>query len=145
MAQESTSAEVHGLTVGSTAEVEKQVTQEDIEGFARSTGDNQPLHLDPEFAARTRFKRPLAHGMLGAGLISAVLGTSLAPGLIVIYMAQNLQFRAPVYPGDTIKATVTVTKVDPERSRLSLDTVVTKQDGTEVIRGDALVMVEEPR
>jgi acyl dehydratase len=60
-------------------------------------------------------------------------------------MAQNLQFRAPVYPGDTIKATVTVTKVDPERSRVSLDTLVTNQDGTEVIRGDALVMVEAPR
>jgi acyl dehydratase len=61
---------------------------------------------------------------------------------VVIYLAQNLQFRAPVVAGDQITALVTVTKVDPERSRVSLDTVVTKQDGTEVIRGDALVMVD---
>ncbi|MPZ98153.1 MAG: enoyl-CoA hydratase [Dehalococcoidia bacterium] len=137
--------EVQGLTVGSSATFEKTVTTQDIDSFAQATGDDQPLHSDAAFAARTRFQQPIAHGMLGAGVISAALGTKLAPGLVVIYMAQNLQFRAPVIPGDTVTANVTVTKVDPERSRVSLDTVVTKQDGTEVIRGDALVMVEAPR
>jgi acyl dehydratase len=137
--------EVHGLGVGATASFEKQITQQDIAGFADATGDHQPLHSDAAFAARTRFKQPIAHGILGAGVISAALGTRLAPGLVVIYMAQNLQFRAPVMAGDTLTATVTVTKVDVERSRLSLDTLVKKQDGTEVIRGDALVMVEAPR
>ncbi len=139
------SDDVLGLKVGSTASFTKQVTAEDINEFAHATGDDQPLHSDPEFAARTRFKQPIAHGMLGAGIISAALGTQLAPGLVVIYMAQNLQFRAPVMAGDTVTATVTVTRADTERSRLSLDTLVTKQDGTEVIRGDALVMVEAPR
>lgn len=134
--------EVQGLTVGSTATYTATVTQEAISTFSDVTGDHNPLHTDPEYAARTRFKQPIAHGMFGAGAISAALGTRLAPDAVVIYLAQNMQFRAPVMAGDEITATVTVTKVDPERSRLSLDTVVTKQDGTEVIRGDALVMVE---
>jgi len=134
--------EVQGLTVGSTASYTATVTQESIDGFARVTGDTNPLHSDAAYAARTRFKQPIAHGMFGAGAISAALGTKLAPEAVVIYLAQNLQFRAPVVAGDQITALVTVTKVDSERSRVSLDTVVTKQDGTEVIRGDALVMVD---
>jgi 3-hydroxybutyryl-CoA dehydratase len=137
--------EVQGLTVGSKASFEKQVSQDDINSFAQVTGDHNPLHSDAAYAARTRFKTPIAHGMLGAGIIAAALGTQLAPDAVVIYLGQNLQFRAPVAPGDILTATVTVTKVDTERSRVSLDTLVTKQDGTEVIRGDALVMVEAPR
>ena len=133
---------VQGLTEGSTATFTATVTQESIETFGNVTGDRNPLHSDPAYAARTRFKQPIAHGMYAAGAISAALGTKLAPDAVVIYLAQNLQFRGPVLPGDEITATVTVTKVDPERSRVSLDTVVTKQDGSEVIRGDALVMVE---
>ena len=134
--------DVQGLVIGSQAVFSKPVTAEDILKFAEVSGDNNPLHSDATYAARTRFKQPIAHGMFGAGIISAALGTKLAPNSVVIYMGQNLQFRAPVMAGDTLTATCTVTKVDPERSRLSLDTVVTKQDGTEVIRGDATVMVE---
>lgn len=134
--------EVQGLTEGTTASYTTTVTQDAINTFAGVTGDTNPLHSDAEYAARTRFKQPIAHGMFGAGLISAAIGTRLQPDAVCIYLAQNLQFRAPVAAGDEITATVTVTKVDPERSRVSLDTVVTKQDGTEVIRGDALVMVE---
>lgn len=137
--------EVQGLTVGSTASYTTTVTQEAIDTFGDVTGDKNPLHSDADYAARTRFKQPIAHGMFGAGAISAAIGTRLKPDAICIYLSQNLQFRAPVLPGDEITATVTVTKVDAERSRVSLDTVVTKQDGTEVIRGDALVMVEAPR
>lgn len=133
---------VQGLTVGSTATYTARVTQAAIDGFAQVTGDTNPLHSDAAYAARTRFKQPVAHGMFAAGAISAALGTRLAPDAVVIYLAQNLQFRAPVLAGDEITANVTVTKVDTERSRVSLDTVVTKQDGTEVVRGDALVMVE---
>jgi acyl dehydratase len=136
---------VHGLTVGTSASFTKQVSERDIDLFAEVTGDNQPLHTDAAFAARTRFGKPIAHGMLGAGVISAAIGTQLAPDAVVIYLGQNLQFRAPVAPGDTVTATITVTKVDGERSRVSLDTLVTNQDGTEVIRGDALVMVEALR
>lgn len=134
--------EVQGLSVGSKAVFSKAVTAADILKFAEVSGDTNPLHSDAAYAAKTRFKQPIAHGMFGAGVISAALGTKLAPNAVVIYMGQNLQFRAPVLAGDTLTATCTVTKVDPERKRLSLDTVVTKQDGTEVIRGDATVMVE---
>ncbi|TAK74662.1 MAG: MaoC family dehydratase [Dehalococcoidia bacterium] len=134
--------EVQGLSVGSTAVFTKAVTAADILKFAEVSGDTNPLHSDAAYAAKTRFKQPIAHGMFGAGVISAALGTKLAPNAVVIYMGQNLQFRAPVMAGDTLTATCTVTKVDAERKRLSLDTVVTKQDGTEVIRGDATVMVE---
>ena len=130
------------LQLGTEASLARTVSAGDIVAFSEITGDRNPVHLDPEFAAGTIFKQPIAHGMLGAGMISATLGTKLAPNLVVIYMAQNLQFRAPVMPGDEVTATVTVTKVDPDRSRVSLDTLVTNQSGTEVIRGDALVMVE---
>ena len=136
--------DVRGLRAGSTASVTRTVTQEDVDRFAEVTLDRNPLHSDPAYAARTRFKQPIAHGMLGASLISAAIGTRLAPDSVVIYVSQNLHFRAPVAPGDTIRATVTVTAVDPRRSRVSLDTVVANQDGTEVIRGDAVVMVEAP-
>jgi acyl dehydratase len=136
--------EVHGIAVGTSVSFTKGVTAEDIRKFAEVSGDDQPLHLDPAFAARTRFKEPVAHGILSAGLISAAIGTQLAPGKVIIYMSQNLRFRAPVKPGETLTATLTATSVDTERSRVSLDTVVTNQDGTEVLTGDAMVMVEDP-
>ncbi|MFN8638725.1 MAG: MaoC family dehydratase [Dehalococcoidia bacterium] len=133
---------VQGLEVGAVATFSRPVTQADIDQFAQVTGDTNPLHSDAAYAARTRFKAPIAHGMFGVGAISAALGTKLAPNSVVIYLAQNLRFRAPVMAGDTITATCTVTAVDVERSRVSLDTKVSKQDGTDVILGDAQVMVE---
>jgi 3-hydroxybutyryl-CoA dehydratase len=117
---------------------------DDIRKFAEATGDSNPLHLDPAYAARTRFKETIAHGMLSASVISAALGTSLAPHAVVIYLSQNLRFRAPVKAGDVLTVKATATNVDVERSRVALDTVVTNQDGTEVLVGDALVLVEAP-
>lgn len=136
--------EVHGIAVGASVSFTKSVTAEDIRKFAEVTGDDQPLHLDPAFAARTRFKEPIAHGILSAGIVSAAIGTQLAPGKVIIYLSQNLRFRAPVKPGETLTATLTATSVDTERSRVGLDTVVTNQDGTEVLTGDAMVMLEDP-
>ncbi len=133
---------VQGLEVGAVATFAKSISQADIDSFAQVTGDTNPLHRDAAYAARTRFKAPIAHGMFGAGIISAALGTKLAPNAVVIYLAQNLRFRAPVMAGDTLTATCTVTAIDVERSRVSLDTKVSKQDGTDVILGDAQVMVE---
>ena len=133
---------VEGIEAGASAQFVKSVTAEDIAKFAEVSGDANRLHSDAEYAARTRFKTPIAHGMLAAGLISAALGTQLAPDSVVIYLGQNLRFRAPVSAGDTLTATVAVTGVNPDRSQLSLDTKVTNQDGTDVITGDALVMVE---
>ena len=136
---------VEGVEVGTKVTFEKTVTAEDIAKFADVSGDTNPLHSDAEYAARTRFKQPIAHGILAASVISAALGTRLAPNSVVIYLAQNLQFRAPVSIGDTVTATVEATRVDTERSQVALDTVVTNQDGTDVIRGDALVMIDALR
>jgi 3-hydroxybutyryl-CoA dehydratase len=134
--------EVQGISEGTTATFSKTVTADDIAKFAEVSGDTNPLHSDPAYAARTRFEEPVAHGMLSAGLVSAAIGTKLAPESVVIYMSQNLRFRAPVKAGDTLTATITATSVDTVKSRVSLDTVVTNQEGTEVLTGDALVMVE---
>ena len=133
---------VQGIVEGTSASFEKTVSAEDIAKFAEATGDTQPLHSDAEYAARTRFRQPIAHGILAAGVISAALGTRLAPDSVVIYLRQNLSFRAPVMPGDTLTATVEATSVDPDRSSVALNTTVSNQDGVEVIRGDALVLVE---
>lgn len=137
--------DVQGVSVGTTASFEKTVTEEDIAMFTAVSGDTNPLHRDAEYAARTRFKAPIAHGILAAGVISAALGTQLAPDAVVIYLGQNLQFRAPVSAGDTLTANVEATAVNTERSQVSLNTNVTNQDGTEVIRGDALVMIDALR
>ena len=136
---------VEGVEVGTKVTFEKTVTAEDIAKFADVSGDTNPLHSDAEYAARTRFKQPIAHGILAASVISTALGTRLAPNSVVIYLAQHLQFRAPVSIGDTVTATVEATRVDTERSQVALDTVVTNQDGTDVIRGDALVMIDALR
>ena len=133
---------VQGIEVGASATFEKTITNDDIARFTEVSGDANPLHSDPEYAARTRFKEPIAHGMLAAGLISAALGTRLAPDSVVIYLSQSLRFLAPVSAGDTLTATVTAREVQPERSRVTLDTVVANQSGTDVISGEALVMVE---
>lgn len=133
---------VQGIEVGASATFEKTITNDDIARFTAVSGDANPLHSDPQYAARTRFKAPIAHGMLAAGLISAALGTRLAPDSVVIYLSQSLRFLAPVSPGDTLTATVTAREVQPERSRVTLDTVVANQSGTDVISGEALVMVE---
>ena len=132
---------VQGIEVGHTAVYTRTVTTDDIQQFANATGDTNPVHLDEAYASGTLFKHVIAHGMLSAGYISAALGTKLAPHAVVIYMSQNLRFRAPVSPGDTVTATATVTSVDAEKNRVALDTVVTNQDGKEVLTGDALVMV----
>jgi len=131
--------------VGHRVSFAKTVTEEDVVAFAHVTGDEQPLHLDPDFGARTRFGKRIAHGMLSAGYISAALGTKLWPAGIVIYMGQSLQFRRPVSIGDTITAEVEVTAMDPEKRVLTVRTDCTNQAGETVVRGEATVMVDELR
>ena len=133
---------VLGVKVGDTAVFEKTVSDADIADFAHATGDKQPLHLSDVHAAKTRFKRRIAHGMLSAGLISAALGTKLAPDATVIYLSQSLRFLRPVYPGDTITAQLEVTKIDTERSFVTCSTECVNQDGTSVLTGEATVLLE---
>ena len=128
------------IQVGDSASLTKTFSESDVLSFAEISGDQNPVHIDPEFAAATRFKRQLVHGVLTAGLISAVLGMQL-PGPGSIYMKQELNFRAPVYFSDTVTATVTVTKVREDKPIVTLKTVCTNQKGIKVIEGEAILMV----
>ena len=125
--------------IGDSAQLSKIVKDEDIKIFAEATGDKNPLHLDDEFASKTIFKRRIAHGILTAGLVSAVIGSKL-PGNGTIYVSQTLNFLAPVYIGDEITAKVEVLEVSKEGKRLRLKTQVINQNGTVVVDGEALVI-----
>jgi 3-hydroxybutyryl-CoA dehydratase len=110
--------------------------------FARVTGDNQPLHLDEAWAAKTRFKKRIAHGMLSAGFISAVLGTKLAPRAVVVYLSQQMRFRLPVAIGDTITAEAEVTALDEEKRIATVRTDCLNQNGEAVVKGEATVLLD---
>ncbi len=127
------------LRLGQTASHSMTVTAADIELFARLSGDANPIHLDEDYARTTRFGGRIAHGMLAASLISAVLGTEL-PGPGAIYLAQSLAFRAPVRPDDTVTATVTVADVQAEKRRVVLATVCRVGERI-VVEGEATLLV----
>ena len=129
---------IEDITVGQSASLTKEVTEKDVEMFAEVSMDTNPVHLDQAYAETTMFKTRIAHGMLGASLLSAVLGTQL-PGMGTIYLAQNLKFKAPVKLGDTVTATATVKEMTPEKKRVVLETVV-KVGETVVIDGEATVL-----
>lgn len=130
------------LQVGDAATVQRTITERDIELFAEVTGDRNPVHLDDRFARQTRFGRRIAHGMLGASLISAVLANEL-PGPGTIYLSQTLQFTAPIYLNDTVTVHVTVTKIREDKPIVTLETLCINQHGEIVIRGEAVVLIEE--
>lgn len=127
------------IKIGDKASMSKTVTEYDVYTFAGLTGDFNPVHVNAEFAKTTMFKERIAHGMLSAGFISAVLGTAL-PGMNTIYLAQELVFKAPVKIGDTVTATVEVLEKIEGKNRLILKTTVTNQDGVVVVDGKATVM-----
>jgi len=127
------------ITVGMSAELERKVEDADVVDFARITGDANPVHLDAAYAATTPFKVRIAHGMLTAAYISAVLGTRL-PGPGCIYLGQTLTFRAPVRIGDTVKTRATVKAIVADKRRVTLETVCSVGDKV-VLDGEAVVMV----
>ena len=129
---------------GESASLSHRVTQRDIDLFATATGDVNPAHVDPVYAATDMFHHVIIHGLWGAGLISAVLGTKL-PGPGTIYLAQDLRFRHPVSVGDTITATLTVKAKRPATGDVTLDCVCTNQDGQAVITGTAQVRAPRDR
>ncbi|HYM91780.1 MAG TPA: MaoC family dehydratase [bacterium] len=128
------------LSVGRRATFSKTIGGPDIRTFAALTGDRNPLHLDEAFAGRSRFGRPIAHGMLVAGVISAALGTVL-PGPGAIYLSQTLKFLRPVYPGDTITATVEVIAYRGDKGIVTLRTTCANQAGDPVVDGEAVLLV----
>ena len=126
------------LSVGMNATFAKTITEADIVMFAGASGDNNAVHINEEFAATTRFGGRIAHGFLTASVISAAVANRL-PGPGTIYLGQHLNFRAPVRPGQTVHACVTVSAVDLERRHVTLETVCRVGDVV-VIDGEALVM-----
>ena len=136
--------ELHGyyledLRVGMTAVYAKTVTDADIVLFAGISGDTNPLHLNSEFADGTRFEGRVAHGMLTASFISAVIGTKL-PGPGCIYMSQNIRWTAPVRAGDTVVARATIKDISRERERVLMNTVCTVGERV-VLEGECLAKV----
>ena len=130
---------IQEMKIGDHASVTKTVSETDVYLFAGITGDLNPAHTNEVAASKTMFKTRIAHGMLGAGFISAVLGMYL-PGPRTIYMGQELKFTKPVHIGDTVTATATVEEIILEKNRVILDTTVVNQDGEVVIKGKATVM-----
>lgn len=127
------------LAVGQTASLGKTITEADILMFTAVSTDTNPVHLNAEAAKESIFGERIAHGMLSAGLISAVLGTRL-PGPGTIYLGQTLRFRAPVKIGDTVTATAEITALDAAKHRATLKTTCTVA-GKAVIEGEATVQV----
>jgi len=128
------------VKIGDTFSTTREVTDDVIRKFAEVSGDYNPIHLDEEFAKSTRFGRRIAHGMLSGAYISAVLGNEFKERKIV-YLSQTMKFIAPVYLGDTVTATGTITDIREDRGIVTLETVCTNQNGEPTLRGEAVVMI----
>jgi 3-hydroxybutyryl-CoA dehydratase len=129
---------IEEMSVGMERSLRKVVTDRDIQLFAEVSTDRNPVHLDDAYAQDTIFQGRIAHGMLTAGLISAVIGEQL-PGHGAVYLGQNLKFMAPVRPGDMVEAVVRVMGIDHARRRVTLETFCRVGD-TVVLKGEALVL-----
>jgi 3-hydroxybutyryl-CoA dehydratase len=130
------------LQIGAKASRQKTIMAADIEAFASATGDTNPVHLDEAYAATTQFGKRIAHGLLTAGIVSAVLANDL-PGPGTIYLGQDLKFKAPVFIGDTITATVEVIQYRDDKRIATFETTCVNQDGTLVLEGEAVVLAPE--
>lgn len=127
------------ITIGQTASYSKRIEEQDIQLFAAVSGDVNPVHLDPKFAATTQFKERIAHGMLSGAIISAALAMEL-PGPGTIYLGQSLRFRLPVKIGDTITVKLEVVEKKDKRKFVTLDCKAFNQDDKLVVSGTADVM-----
>ncbi|WP_281983580.1 MaoC family dehydratase [Thalassorhabdomicrobium marinisediminis] len=129
---------IEDIEIGMSRSLRKVITDRDIELFAEVSTDHNPVHLDDTYAQDTIFEGRIAHGMLTAGLISAVIGEQL-PGHGTVYLGQSLKFLAPVRPGDSVQAVVTVTDMDVGKRRVTMDTHC-EIDGKKVLKGEAVVL-----
>lgn len=129
------------IKIGMSGEFSKRITEADVAGFAKVTGDYNPVHMDDDFAKQTQFHGRIAHGMLSAGLISACLGQKM-PGPGAIYLNQSLRFDKPVFFDDVLVVTATVVKIDQKKhfKIVTLKTEVRNQDGDIVTEGEAQIM-----
>ena len=129
---------IEDIEMGMTRYIRKIITDRDIEQFAEISTDHNPVHLDDEYARDTIFEGRIAHGMLTAGLVSAVIGEQL-PGHGTIYMSQNLKFLAPVRPGDLVHAEVKVVDMVIDKRRVKMDCRC-EVNGKNVLVGEAMVL-----
>jgi len=123
------------IKVGMYVSYSQTITDADIKQFAAISGDRNPVHMDDEYAGKSRFKKRIAHGLLSASFFSALFGTRL-PGKGCVYVGQNLNFKKPVYLGDTVTATVTVIEIDTKKQRVFFETICTVKN-KKVIDGTA--------
>lgn len=130
------------FAIGKSVSLVRTVTAADVEAFAALSGDTNPVHLDASYAATSRFGRRIAHGMLVASYISTLLGTKF-PGTGTIYMNQTLAFLRPVFLGDSLTVTGTVSAYRSDKSIVTIATVVTNQAGEAVLRGEAVCLVRD--
>lgn len=126
------------VKLGHIEEYKKVITQEDVNLFAKATGDHNPVHLDAEFASKTMFKKPIAHGMLSGSLFSTVFGT-VYPGEGSIYLKQSLTFTKPVYIDEELSVKVEVTKIDTEKKYVYFATTAADTSGDLVCKGEAVI------
>lgn len=131
---------MNDLKVGDQFSTSREVTDEVIRNFADVSGDFNPIHLDEEFAKTTRFGKRIAHGMLSGAFISAVLGNEFRERKIV-YLSQTMKFTAPVFIGDTVTATGTITNIREDKNIVTLETICTNQNGETLVKGEAAVMI----
>ncbi len=130
---------INEMKVGDAASIQKTITESDVILFAAVSTDQNPAHINEEYAKTTMFKKRIAHGAMTSSLVSAVLGMKL-PGAGTIYMSQTSKFMAPVYIGDTILATVEVKEIIAEKNRVIFRTFCQNQEGKIVMDGEAMVM-----
>lgn len=128
------------IKIGDKFSIEREITDELIRSFAELSGDHNPIHLDEDFAAKTRFGRRIAHGMLSGAFISAVLGYEFRERKI-IYLSQTMRFTAAAFIGDTITTTATVTDIREDKGIVMLETICTNQSGEMTLKGEAVVMM----
>lgn len=128
------------LKIGDKFSSSKQITDAVVRAFAELSGDFNPIHLDDEFAAKTRFKKRIAHGMISGALISAVLGNEFSERKIV-YLSQTMKFIAPVFIDDTVTATATIVDIRQDKPVITTETVCTNQNGETVVVGEGKIML----
>ena len=129
------------LEIGLEASMTKTIEAEDVKTFAELSGDTNPVHTDPEFAAKTQFQQPIVHGLHSATFFSAIFGT-LLPGPGSVYISQSLQFKRPIYVGDTVTATVSIQSIDQEKRRIFFHTICRARQRV-MIDGEAEIYLPE--
>ncbi|MFT3746508.1 MAG: MaoC family dehydratase [Pyrinomonadaceae bacterium] len=128
------------INIGDSFSTTREVTDELVRKFAEVSGDYNPIHLDDEFASKTRFGKRIAHGMLSGAFISAILGNELK-GRTVIYLSQSLKFVAPVFIDDVVTTTSTITNIREEKGIVTFENVCTNQNGETLVKGESVIMI----